>query len=672
MQRKLRAPSTILALFFLSVSASQSQERRRDSDENAQPQTLKELSLEELSKIEVTTVSKEATGAFKSPNAIYVLTRDDIARSGATNIPDVLRLVPGVEVAQISSDKWAIGIRGFQGYLSKAVLVLIDGRSVYTPLFAGVYWEMQDTLIEDIDRIEVIRGPGGTIWGSNAVNGVINIITRNAKDTRGSLVSATGGNMEQGDLGARYGAGDDHLAYRVWGKGFTRGPEYHANGLNFDDWRRAQGGFRLDWTPNNRDSLTVSGDAYGMREGSVIGVSAYSPPALLNTQGTADYSGQNVVAAWRRVFHSGADIQIRGYFDRTDRKDLNYREVRNTVDFDFIHHLPLGAHDIIWGAGLHISPSHFFQTVPTVNFSPARDTYTIYSGFVQDSISLIPNRLSATIGTKVEHNSYSGLEAQPSGRLAWTPNEQQTVWAAVTRAMRTPSRIEEGFQFSALAVPSIPAFVRLMGDGGFNSEQLVGYEAGYRAYIQQAGFVSISGFYNRYDNLLSVENKGPFAEANPAPLHLVIPLALRNGIAAQTKGMEIASLMDVRRWWRLRGSYSYMHLNAERYSTSNDASTVKQLQGDSPQHKVVAQSYFTLPRGFDFSFTYRYVGAVPDQNVRAYSTADARVAKRITREIELSAVGQNLFQPHHAEYGGLPFGLVGIRRAVYLKLLWTK
>jgi iron complex outermembrane receptor protein len=630
------------------------------------PQSLKTMSLEDLSKIEVITVSKEATGAFQMPAAISVLTREDIARSGATNIPDLLRLVPGVEVAQISSDKWAIGIRGFEGYLSKAVLVMIDGRSVYTPLFAGVYWEMQDTMIEDIDRIEVIRGPGGTIWGANAVNGVINIITRNAQETRGSLVAAEGGNVEQGAVSARYGAGDDHLAYRVWTKGFTRGPQFHQDSQNYDDWRRGQAGFRLDWTPTGADSVTVSGGAYSMEAGSLLGISTYSPPALQNVQGNGDFSGQNLVAAWRRTFQSGSDIQLRAYFDRADRADLNYREVRDTVDFDFIHHLRRGPNDFIWGLGVHISPSHFIQTVPTVIFTPAHETYSVYSGFVQDTISLIPNRLAAIMGTKLEHNSYSGFEVQPSGRLAWTPSQQQTIWAAVTRAVRTPSRIEEGFQYTALAAPSVPLYLRLIGDGQFESEEFAGYELGYRTYIKRGGFISINGFYNRYDNLLSVENRPPAPEASPAPLHYILPLYFRNGIAAQTKGFEVAGLWAAKSWWRWKGSYSYLHLNAERYPTSDDASTVKQLQGDTPQHKVVVQSLLALPRGFDLDLTYRYVSAIPDQGVDAYATGDARLAKRITRSIDLSAVGQNLFQPHHPEYG-----LVGIRRSAFLRLEWS-
>jgi iron complex outermembrane receptor protein len=635
--------------------------------EQARAIALKRLSLEELSKIEVTTTSKEAAAAFQTPVALSILTSEDIARSGATSIPEALRLVPGVEVAQINGDKWAIGIRGFEGYLSRGVLVLIDGRSVYTPLFAGVYWEMQGTLLEDIDRIEVIRGPGATIWGSNAVNGVINIITKSSRETHGAMVSAAGGNVEQGSLNMRYGGGDDRLSYRIWGRGFTRGPQFHPDNRNFDDWRKGQAGFRLDWSPNARDSVSVSGDAYSIIAGTVLGISTYSPPALNNVYGNASLSGQNVVAAWRRDLGNGADLQVRAYFDRTDRFDLNYHEVRDTVDFDFIHHVPIGRHDIIWGGGARVSPSHFIQTVPTVIFTPARETYGIYSGFLQDTIELIPNRLSFTAGTKLEHNSYSAFNAQPSGRIAWTPTERNTFWAAVTRAVRTPSRVEQGFQYTSLAVQSIPLYLRLVGDAQFNNEQLVGYEAGYRAYIAKTGFVSLSTFYNRYDDLLSVENRPPAPETTPAPTHFILPLYFRNGIATQTKGMELAALMDIAPWWRIKPSYSYLHLDAGRYPTSNDASTQNQLEGDTPQHKVVIQSYFNLPHGIEFDATYRFVSGLPDIKVAAYSTGDVRFAKKIGRDFEISVVGQNLMQPWHLEYS-----TVGIQRAGYVKVTWLQ
>jgi len=334
--------------------------------------------------------------------------------------------------------------------------------------------------------------------------------------------------------------------------------------------------------------------------------------------------------------------------------------------------VPLGGNDIIWGASTHISPDHFYQTVPSVLFTSAEQTYSIYSGFFQDAITLVPNRLTFTMGAKLEHNSFSGFEVQPSGRLAWTPIERQTVWAAITRAVRTPSRIEEGFQFTALQNAALPLFLRLIGDGHFDSEQLVGYELGYRQYIRETAFVDIAAFYNRYDDLLSVENKTPFVETTPTPTHLILPLYFRNGIAAQTKGVEISGVLDIRRWWRLKPSYSYLHLNAERYPTSDDASTVRQLQGDSPQHKVVVQSYFTLPHAFALDLTYRFVSGLPDLKVLAYSTGDVRFAKKIGRGVELSVVGQDLFLPHHPEYAGPPGPLVEVRRSAYLKLVWNK
>ena len=395
--------------------------------EEVAPTSLKQLSLEQLSEIEVTTVSKEATPAFRAPAAIYVLTQDDIRRSGATTLPDLLRLVPGVEVAQIDSGKWAVGIRGFEGRLSKAVRVLIDGRSVYTPLFAGVYWEVQNVMLEDIERIEVVRGPGATVWGSNAVNGVINIITKNARETRGTLVSATGGNVEQGQLNFRYGAGTDRLSYRIYGIGFTRGPQFHPDDRNFDDWRMGQVGFRLDWVPNKRDGVMLQGNLYGTESGQSLVISRYSPAIAPAVEANGYYSGQNVVGAWQRTFASGSDIQVHAYFDRTDRQDLNYREIRDTFDVDLIHHIPLHRNDIIWGAGARISPSHYFQTVPTVNFIPHKQTYNLFSGFLQDEIAIVPDSLALTWGPRRNTTAsaawnFSRASASPGRRIIETPS----------------------------------------------------------------------------------------------------------------------------------------------------------------------------------------------------------------------------------------------------------
>jgi iron complex outermembrane receptor protein len=639
-------------------------------------QDLKQLSLEQLAQTEITSTAKEPVLAFQTPAATGVMTSAEIRRSGARNIPDLLRLIPGVEVGQIDSNEWAVGVRGFQGKLSRSVLVMIDGRSVYTPLFAGVYWEMQDVMIEDIDRIEIIRGPGGTIWGSNAVNGVINIITKNSRDTHGTLVSVGAGNWQQGFVNLRYGGGNDRLSYRLWGKGFAHGPQHHSDGRDFDDWRRGQAGFRVDWSSGGRDALTIQGDGYTAAAGQLLRLNFYSPPSNPVVDENKRFNGQNVMASWRRVLSSGSDIQLNTYFDRTWRRELNYQETRNTFDVDFIHHLGLGRHSLTWGLGTRVSPSSFTQTVPTVDFIPHKQTYNIFSAFVQDELPLVTDRLNLTVGTKLERTTFSDFNYQPSVRLAWTPNEQHTIWGAVTRAVRTASRIEDGFRFTALLSPGTlaaptPLYVRLIGDGNFKTEELMGYEFGYRNYISSHGFLSFALFHNRYDDLLSVDSRPIEPEATPTPAHQVLPLDLRNGITAQSTGGEIASLWDVREWMRLRTSYSYVYLNAFRDVGSNDASTVRQLEGDTPRHKVVIQDSITLPKSFELNLTYRYVSAVPNQAVRAYSTADFRIGKALNPHFEVELVGRNLLQPFHNEYGGTPGPLVGIRRSGFVALTWT-
>ena len=668
-RRKLAAGLAV-ALFLLAVGPCRSRAGTEPEDQTGKP--LKQLTLEELGKVEVTTVSKEPEEVWRTPAAIYVLTQEDIRRSGATTLPDLLRLVPGVEVAQIDSDKWAVGIRGFGSRLSRSVLVLIDGRSVYTPLFAGVYWEVQDTLIEDIDRIEVIRGPGGTIWGSNAVNGVINIITKSAHDTHGTLAAVGGGNVEQGFTDTRYGWGDDERSYRVYFKAFTRGPQFHSSGPGFDDWRRQQTGFRSDWKLDGGDTLTIQGDAYDTVAGQQLGVSFYSPPALITEEANGHFGGGNLLGRWRHVLDARSDLQLQVYWDHTDRHDLNYHEIRDTYDVDLIYHLNLSRHNFIFGAGMRQSPSHFIQTVPTVDFEPHFQTYSIYSGFLQDEIAIVPNRFSLTVGTKLEGNSFSGFDAQPSARLLWTPSPHQTVWAAVTRAVRTPSRIEEGFQFTALDIPSLPLYLRLIGDGHFSPEQLLGYELGYRSSFSRSLYLDVATFYNQYDDLLSVENRPPFVETTPAPPHLVLPLFLRNGIKAETSGVEIAPVWEPTQRWRLQGSYSFLYLDARRKPGSDDASTVAQLEGGSPHHEVTVQSFLQLPKKFEFDLTYRYVARLWQQNVPAYSTADARLAWQISKDFEWSVVGQNLLQPQHIEFTGDPGGPVGIRRSVYGKITFRR
>ncbi len=630
---------------------------------------LTAMSLEQLGNLTVTSASKTPEQLWHTPAAIFVITRDDIRRSGATSVADVLRLAPGVEVAQIDSDKWAIGVRGFQGRLSRAVLVLIDGRSVYTPLFAGVYWEVQDTLLEDIDRIEVIRGPGGTVWGANAVDGVINIITRSSWESAGNMMAVGGGNVERGFLHVRSGADLGRFSYRVYGKAFGRSPQYHRDGRDFDAWQMGQGGFRVDWSTGLRDSVTIAGDTYGTVAGQMQGISTYVPAALTNVQGDGYFFGQNLLARWRRTFSSASDIQAQAYVDRTDRHELNFRERRTTLDLDFVHHLAVPRQQLVWGLGVRTSPSQYTQTVMTADFSPHHHTYNIFSGFAQNEVALVPGRLALTAGAKLEHNSFSGFELQPSGRLLWTPGAHQAVWGAVTRAVRTPSRVEDGFQFTSFALNSVlPVFTRLIGDGQFVSEKLYGYELGYRTLLGQAVYLDVAGYYNEHDDLLSVQAGSIFRENTPAP-HFVLPLFFRNKVRAITKGVEVSPVWQLKTGVRLKGSYSFLRLDGGGVSV---APTVTQLEGGSPRHKLVVQGSFDMPKRFELDLAYRYVSALPDLRVAAYSTADVRFGWRPARHFELSIAGQNLLQPEHAEYGGDPGPLVGIKRSAYAKLTWTR
>jgi len=662
-------PTRFIALLPLIALLANAQQT-----DTASQGRLKGLSLEELGNIEVTTVSKGPVKLSQTAAAIYVITQDDIRRSGVKSLPEALRLAPGVDVAQIDSVKWAVGIRGFQSRLSRDILVLIDGRSVYSPLFHGVYWEVQDTLLEDIDRIEVIRGPGGTIWGANAVNGVINIITKNAKDTKGTLVSAGGGTVDQGFLNVRQGGGNnDNFSYRIYGKGTDTGPEYHRDHQQFDDWRRAQGGFRTDWDINSNDSLTIQGDIYDGISGENVRISSLTPPYAANVEKNAQLSGGNLLTRWQRKLKMGSDIQLVAYYDRVNRLQSNQAEYRNTFDVDFVHHLALGRQNFIWGLEARLSPASLPPIIPTYVFTPNQRTDQLYTAYAQDDVSLVPDKLSFTAGAKLLHSSFTGFDVEPSGRLLWTPTPRQSIWAAVTRAVRTPSDIEDTLQSTSLVSTDPLAFSVTKGNGTFTSETLLGYEVGYRSLLSKTVSLDIAAFYNVYDHLLSLEPAGtPLFENDQGTQALFYPYVNGNGVKGTTTGIEIAPDWKPASWWRLQGSYSLLHMEMRTVPGSLDTTTVGSLEGSSPHHQVRIQSYFDLSRNLEFSATWRYVSALPFYVVAGYQTGDARFAWRPAPHIELAVTGQNLMQPHHAEFGGDPGPLVGIKRNVFASLTFRK
>jgi iron complex outermembrane receptor protein len=644
---------------------------------------LKNLSLEDLSRIEVVSPSKQPTPVLRSPVAIYVITGEDIRRSGATSIPQALRLAPGVEVGRIDGSRWSVGIRGFGTQLSRSVLVLIDGRTVYTTLFAGTYWDVQDTLLEDIDRIEVIRGPGGTVWGPNAVNGVINIITKHTRDTQGTFVSAGGGSLDQGFVNARYGGskGSD-MTYRVYAKAFDRGPEYHPGGDNFDDWRGTRGGFRMDWAAaGKRDSFTVQGDVYAQRDGDRASVSSYVPALTYDVDQNAELSGGNVMGRWRRTSANGREFQVQAYYDRTNRREPNLGETRDTFDIDLSGRIPgRGVHEILYGLGARASIGRFTEVGNGLTFDPLQRTDYLISGFLQDNVQLVPNRLMLAAGSKVLRTNFTGVEFEPSVRLMWTPGATQTVWAAYTHAIRTPSRVEEDFYLSSYLGLNggTEFFARFNPNRHFATEQMNGYELGYRTLVSKSVYVDFAGYFNHYHNLFSqnlagpifLETTLPFAAAQQPPPHLLLPAQFRNDLFGFTSGFEVAPEWRPTKFWRLRSSYSYLNMNLDKASATALGGTPASVAGSSPRHEAGVESGLDVSR-LQLDLRYRYVSALPAQGTPSYSTGDVRAAWRLSGRAVFSVVGQNLFQPYHFEYGSDPGGLVGIRRAVYASIAWT-
>lgn len=637
---------------------------------------LKSMSLEQLGNVEVTTVSKQPEEVWHTPAAVTVLTHDDIERSGATTIPDLLRLVPGVQVSQEQSDQWAVGIRGFDGQFSRGLLVLIDGRSVYTPLFEGVYWDVQDLPFDDIDRIEVIRGPGGSIWGPNAVNGVINIITKSAGATQGMQVLADGGDAVEHFTGTvRYGfQWKSSLQVRVFAKGFNRGPEFNPGHNPFDRWHQERGGFHADWEISGRDRVTTSGMIYGGGSGVENQIGTYTPPAQVTVDGENAVSGGDWMGRWDRELGGGSSMYLQGYYDRTRRATPQFRETRNTFALDWIGRFAnLPRQDIVVGAGLRESPSRITQTQATVNFSPHEQNDFIYSLFAQDGIDLVPDRVKLTLGSKFENNNFSGWGAEPSARLLWNPRSNMTVWGAVSRALNIPGRVDQDLTLIGNVIPSPPIFVAVLGNPKIRPEVQIGWEAGYRQLLSQRFYADVALFHNQYDDVESYG--GPVAlftfPTSPYP-YTQINVAFANGLKGVTDGLELAPDWKPVSWFDLRGSYSHVHMDLHSKPGFSQASYAAGYEGAAPDHMGSLQAIVDLPHGVEIAPDYRAVSQLPAEAVRAYQTADAHVEWKFMRHWGVAVDGRNLLQPYHAEFAGNNPGPAGIRRSIYGGLQWTK
>jgi iron complex outermembrane receptor protein len=624
---------------------------------------LKNLSLDQLMDVEVTSVARHPEKLLQTASAIQVITRDDIRRSGATSIPEALRLADNLEVVQKNSHDWGISARGFNTALSNKLLVMIDGRTVYTPLFSGVFWDVQDYLLEDIDRIEVISGPGGTLWGANAVNGVINIITRKAADTEGVYVEGGGGNRLQEFAGLRYGAAlGDATQFRVYGKYFDRGDESLANGTPADDsWHQAQGGFRVDSALTSQDNLSVHGDFYEGRENEETGNAART-------------SGGNIVGLWNHQADSGAQMTLQSYYDHTHLVDpIPEGMIANipiappglltddltTFDVDFQYQLqPASSHHVVWGFGYRVTHD-VVQNAPALGFFPTTLNQNLYSAFLQDEIALQPD-LSLTVGSKIEHNDYTGFEYEPNVRLQWSWVPTQALWAAISRAVRTPSRVDEDLKEAAP-----PRLVFLEGAADFQSEEVIAYELGYRAQVSNRTLVSVSTYYNDYTDVRSTS----FTPTT------IIPLFFQNNLEGHTYGAELSTAFQALDNWTLHLGYDLLqqHLRVKpgRFDLNNALN-----ETSDPQQQIALRSSATFIGHIDFDTTLRWVDQLIANNgptpgtVPSYFGLDARLAWHAANGIELSLVGQNLLQPRHVEYGYPSPLREQIDRSLFAKIAW--
>jgi iron complex outermembrane receptor protein len=656
-------PSSSLGLLLVLILAAPVAVAAQSAARESRVRELKELSIEELMELEVTSVSKTAEKLSEAPSAIQVVTSEDIRRSGATNLPEALRLAGNLQVAQKGSHAWGISARGFNTELANKLLVLVDGRAVYTPLYSGVFWDRQDYLLDDIDRIEVISGPGGTLWGANAVNGVINVISKTAKETQGGHFEAGGGTELRSYAALRQGGAiSPNLHYRIYGKYSDRDGADFENGHEApDDWHMAQGGFRIDAEASAENTFTLQGDIYRNK-------------AQLVSGGTATTNGGNLLGRWSRVFSEDSDLQLQLYYDRTHLSNWAqaltvgstvlapggvFEDTLDTYDLEFQHRFLAGTrHRIVWGFSYRFTHDEV-GIAPALGFFPSILDQHLFSAFVQDEIRLNPT-LALTLGTKLEHNDYTQYETEPNVRLQWTPVPGQMVWSAISRAVRTPSRIDRDV---SLGTP--PHFVLLAGGADFESETVTVYELGHRAQVGSSLITAVSLFYDEYDRVRSTA------------LHptTIFPLFFKNDLQGETYGAELSADYQATERWRLHLRYNLLKQRLRVRPGGTDFNNALNETAD-PAHQFSLRTSLDLPGGLELDGTMRWVDKLPSNDagsvvwLPAYTELDLRLGWRSPSGVEIAITGQNLLQPRHREYRVSNAPQLAIERSVHGKVVW--
>jgi len=650
------------------VSTSRAQEKQAD---------LSSQSLEDLMNVEVTSVSKTGQKLSRTASAVFVISQEDIRRSGATNIPDVLRMVPGMDVAEINGDTWAITARGFNGRFSNELQVMVDGRSVYSQTIGGVFWDVLDLPLEDIERIEVIRGPGGSVWGANAVNGVINIITKKAGETKGGMVDAGGGNLDQGLGTSQYGGslrkGTD---YRAYAKYFNQDSMPSLTGQDGGDgWHVLRGGFRIDSSLTSKDTVTFQGDMYTGEEGLPATIlPSITAPAPVNVEFEVPLSGGFLQGIWNHVSSSRSDTTLQISYD-TYKRDDALRDARKTFNIDFQHHFESGERqNFVWGLSYRNSSSHTDGSV-AVSLNPANLDTQLFSAFIQDEITVIPDRLYLTAGAKLEHNYYTGFNLSPSVRTALTLSKRQMLWAAASRAVRSPAEIDTSIRlnFGGFTPPGgTPVVFGLLGNPHVDDEGLEAYEAGYRTSISDRLSFDLSAYYNAYSTQETTEPDGTFLENTPAPPHIVVAQTYKNLMYGETQGVEITAVWKATNRWTLSPGYAFEEIHMHLQPTSQDTKSVGEVEGSSPDHAAQLRSHFEFSKALHWDASAYFVDRLSNPGIASYTRLDTGITWQWRAGAYISVVGQNLVKNAHQEFvdstGSAQSTL--IKRSAYAKFTW--
>jgi iron complex outermembrane receptor protein len=643
-----------LLLFVILLSLNGHAENQCVAEDENAPDIkamVNSMTFEEVMGFSVTTSVNKKTQCVKdSAAAVFVISNKDIQRSGVTTIADVLRLAPGVQVARYNSHAWAVTMRGFNGFFSPNLLVMIDGRSVYNAEFSGVYWDITDTMLADIERIEVIRGPGGTLWGANAVNGVINIITKQAKDTQGGLLIGRTGDEEKGAVDLRYGGTVDAASktyYRIYAKGLVRDSQKVDNSYD-DRWSKQQLGFKLEGEPDDSTQWTVQGDAYAGKNHEI--------PVFSNAIERVE--GANVLSRLAKKFSADSEVRVQAYFDYAQRNAPGIKITDITADIDIQHRYRFSKdNEFMWGLDYRSRSNKSAYKIPGSFYDPVSRKMDLFSVFLQDEITLIPDALRLTLGSKFEHNVYTGFEFQPNARLLWTVGKNTSAWAAFSRAVRTPSRVESDISITLpmqSPMPTVPFRIEGRGNKALKAENTLAYEIGFRQQISPEFEYDIAAFYNHYNRLRGSNSTFALVPDSTSPVGIagVVSTQALNNMYGNGYGVEIAATWKPFEWWQLKSSYTYAKINLR--VKNNVQAAEEDLENRNPRHQASLFSNMAFANNlWGLDLWLRYTDKLQTTTiapVKDYLALDTRLFWHPIKQLELSLVGQNLIAGTHYEF----------------------